>query len=160
MTDEPNQLWLLRHGSAGWGDGSLSDKMRVLNDTGEAQSRRMGSIMRDRGLLPEHVYCSDAQRTLDTLTGLLEHLSMAEDILTTESDLYLANPQTLLDFARDGLRQYQRVLFIAHNPGLEELTTYLTGRIVPMAPCTLVCIALQDLELKQHNGHLLDVIQG
>ena len=53
-------LLLLRHAKSSWKDGSMADHDRGLNRRGEADAPRMGTYLRDQGLLLFWVSCDAA----------------------------------------------------------------------------------------------------
>lgn len=119
-------LFLLRHAKSDWTGPALSDFERPLNARGRRAARAMGMELRKRGLAADRILASPAARVVETLARLAEGYGgrMAVDY---DQQLYLATPETLLDFvhaADDGL---DRLLIVGHNPGLERLTLGLAG---------------------------------
>lgn len=117
-------LILMRHAKSAWDDPELEDFARPLAKRGRKAARAMGQYLAAQGFRPDHILCSSAQRTRETL----ERLGDIADGASVEFDqaLYLAEPQAILRrLARlpDGAAS---VLLIGHNPGLEALALRLT----------------------------------
>lgn len=117
------RLILMRHAKSSWGTASLPDHDRPLNGRGRRSAAALGDWLRARGYLPDHVLCSTALRTRETLAGL--GLDAPVDYLPS---LYLAEPEALLAAVRAA--HGHTVLVLAHNPGIAECAALMT----PQAP--------------------------
>ena len=86
----------------------------------------MGRAMCERGLDPELVLCSSAQRTVDTLALILPELKIEPKVIYDDA-LYHATPDSMLDMLR-GLQPGARsVLLVGHNPEIQALALELIG---------------------------------
>ena len=155
------QLWLLRHGKAGWGTQNTADVDRTLDQTGNRQTRKLGQWLLEQGLQPDIIASSSALRTRQTCEQINTSLNMPESRIIWEKDLYLAQLSTLLRIADTMLAKHNIVLIVGHNPGLEEFSHYLCDSIIPMAPATFVQIEI-DMKngLEQGTGQLINVTQS
>lgn len=122
-------LLVMRHAKSSWKAG-LSDPERPLNARGRRDAPRMALLLASEGLIPEHVLCSDAERTRETLVWMEDALerSLPQTLLAR---LYHAGLGDLLDAIADG-PDVERLLILGHNPGLETLLEHLTGEQVVM----------------------------
>lgn len=114
------QLILMRHAKSDWGSPELADHDRPLNARGQTAAPQMGRWLQAAGYSPELVLCSSALRTQQTLASmqsLWEHDPKVRHL----RDLYLASPDEILRAVRGDAQDEQRVLVLAHNPGLEFL---------------------------------------
>ncbi len=112
-------LLLLRHAKSSRNDPDMADFDRPLAKRGRRDAPRIGRWMREAGLEPDLVLCSDAARTRETWSGLAESLHSAVPVLY-ERGLYMANAKALLHRLHRIAGDVGSVLVIAHNPGLEE----------------------------------------
>ena len=119
-------IFLLRHAKSSWEDGSLSDHDRPLNERGRAAAPRVGAHMRGAGYLPDLVLCSTATRTRGTLDAVLSELEVEPAVEFTE-ELYLADPDGMLDLVRSVPDTVEAVLLVGHNPGTGMLAAALSG---------------------------------
>lgn len=117
-------LTLLRHAKSGWGDPSLRDFDRALNDRGKRGAHTVGRHMESLGLRFDHVVASPAVRCVDTLDALWEGYGRVEHPVW-DRRIYLASDATLLDVVHDLPDSADRVLMCGHNPGLEDLILLL-----------------------------------
>jgi phosphohistidine phosphatase len=120
-------LLLLRHAKSSWSDPGLRDHDRPLNKRGERTAPRMGTLLADAGLRPDRVLCSTAVRARRTAELVAENCGYDGDIALVD-DLYMAAPGTVIDVVQRKGGDADRLLVVAHNPGLEQLVAALAGR--------------------------------
>lgn len=117
-------LTLLRHAKSNWDDPVSRDIDRPLNARGRRAARTVAQEMRRLGLGFDRVVASPARRVAETI----DEVAAAFGPLAPEYDqrLYLAAPDTLLDVIRETDDAVERLLLVAHNPGLENLALRLS----------------------------------
>lgn len=118
-------LFLLRHAKSDWGDASLRDFDRPLNERGWAAAKAMGREMRERDLSPDFVLVSPAVRTRETLGRVQEGFGASFEAME-ERAIYLAETMTLVDLVRGAPGQSNRLMIVGHNPGMHELVLMLS----------------------------------
>ena len=123
-------LTLLRHAKSSWGDASLGDFDRPLNGRGREAASLMGALMHRNGLRSDHILCSPALRTRQTL-DLVRAAHPALGEAEVQQRLYHATPAVLLRVVREVPETARLVLLIGHNPGLHQLAVWLTGSGLP-----------------------------
>ena len=118
-------LLLLRHAKSGYPDG-VGDFERPLNGRGRDSARRMGAYLAAEKLIPDYLKCSAAMRASQTL----DHLCLGMGTMPTavlEPKLYLASGRSMLKRLQRAPGQSNRLLLIAHNPGIQNLALDLAG---------------------------------
>ena len=128
-------LYLLRHGKAepaaeAGGRGSVDvpvDFECSLSPRGKADAQRMGRALKERGIKPAIVFCSDAPRARRTAEILLPFTGIEANNVCFDHDLYLASPNELANFASGIDDGYESALICGHNPGLEYLADFYLG---------------------------------
>lgn len=119
-------LLLLRHAKSSWDDPALGDVDRPLTGRGRKAAERMGRLLVERRLVPDLIVCSAARRARETFDRLLpafDHVPANR----IEPRLYMAEPQLLLELARDLPDEADTALFIGHNPGFARFAGRLAG---------------------------------
>ncbi|CAL9495874.1 putative protein [Nocardiopsis dassonvillei] len=138
-------LLLLRHAKAEAGYGVI-DYDRSLTDRGHEQARRVGRLLAEQGHTPDHVICSSAKRTRQTLDGVLEALDgpVGPEIDYSES-AYTAGVDALLElitYVDPGVRT---LLVVGHNPTIAQLAATFVGNeaLVSYSPATVAAVDLE-----------------
>ena len=144
------QLILLRHAKASWGAAN-EDVARELNQTGVAEAKAVGEWLKTHGIRPDVVICSSARRTVQTWENLVKPAGFAPANIQFEQNLYLAELAVLTAQLKNLAQFYQTIMLIGHNPGLEELATYVSNIILPrtfagelLATANLLLFTLPD----------------
>jgi len=135
-------LLILRHAKSSWGHSNLDDHDRPLNARGQRDAPRMGQLLQTEGLVPELLLSSTAERARTTAQQVAEGCGYPSDKIVLTADLYHPLPDDCLAVLRQHGEPHQRVLLVAHNPGLEELVEQLTGEAHRLPTAALVQIAL------------------
>jgi phosphohistidine phosphatase len=121
-------LALLRHAKSSWDSGDIDDFERPLNERGRSAAPIMGKTLKHLPFEPRVILCSPAKRTRQTLSLLEPDLDHTQERVVFDDQLYLTNPETLLDRLRHVPASTDTVLMIGHNPGLHGLALMLTGK--------------------------------
>lgn len=117
-------LYLLRHAKSDWDNPNLDDFDRPLNARGIKASKRLGAMFKAEKIRPDHVFCSPARRTRQTLDLLLE-ASGVKCPTTFAEKLYAADTVQLLDVISRASDKDDSIMIVAHNPGIEMLAHIL-----------------------------------
>lgn len=134
-------LLLLRHAKSSHKHPELPDHDRPLNKRGQLAAPRMGALLVAEGLVPDLIVCSTAARARAT-AGLVAQACGYAGEVRPAPQLYLAGPAAYLDVLRGLTGEYERVLVVGHNPGLEALVEALTGETVAMPTAALAQVTL------------------
>lgn len=124
------RLLLLRHAKSSWDDPALDDFARPLNKRGRAAAGIMGRFLVDRGLTPDLILCSTAQRTRETLALILPHLAQDLDI-RLEGRLYGAGVGGYKALIGEVPDTVETVMVIGHNPAIEDYARQLAADGAP-----------------------------
>lgn len=122
-------LLLLRHAKAAQDAADKQDHSRPLNERGHSAAAAMGRWLAGRpAIRPELALVSTARRTRETWDELARQLP---DLIPVryERALYLAAPEAALDIIATAPNTVERLMVIAHNPGIHELARALVGAI-------------------------------
>jgi phosphohistidine phosphatase len=137
---------ILRHAKSSWTHPELNDHDRPLNKRGKRDAPLIGELLKNEHLIPEFIISSNAKRAHSTAKIVAKAAGYKGEIALNQS-LYAARPAAYVDVLRDLSNEYARVLMVAHNPahnpGLEELVSMLTGESHSLSTCSLVHIQLR-----------------
>ena len=138
------RLTLIRHAKSSWGDPSLKDFDRPLNERGLRDAPQMGRRLKDRLAAPDLLISSPALRAVTTARLLAESLGYPADAIQTEDMLYNASMQDLLAIVRLQDSRRAHVALVAHNPGLSQLSDYLCeGQTGDLPTCAVVSLSFE-----------------
>ena len=134
-------LLILRHAKSSWKNLSLADIDRPLNKRGKRDAPRIGSLLREEDLVPDLIISSPALRARKTAKAVSKN-SGYEGKIQTENDFYPGDPDSFIEAFYSIPDEVDRVLIVAHNPGLEELLYVLTGESAWMPTSALAKVSL------------------
>lgn len=157
---------LLRHAKSDWDSAAGGDFARPLAKRGRVTAKRMGAWMRQHDIAPDYLISSPAVRARETVSRLCDALRIDAAQVRYEDRLYLADVDALLSILRGCPQEAESVMLVGHNPGLEDLLTYLCGEDVPSAAAgkllptaALARITLPDdwRSLQRNSGRIIAV---
>lgn len=134
------RLILMRHGKAGWDHPELADFERPLTRRGERDVPVMGERLRERGVNPDRLISSGAERALRTAVLMSRALRYPEREIDRAEGIYEAGPDYLVRLVRGLNDDYSQVLLVGHNPAFSELGDYLSdGGAEHLRPAGVLC---------------------
>ncbi|MAC19914.1 MAG: hypothetical protein CMJ23_09620 [Phycisphaerae bacterium] len=136
------ELILFRHAKSSWSDAGLRDHDRPLNERGRRDAERMGRLAAEVDLVPDIILSSDSTRTRETVAIWIAAASWNGPV-RWEQKLYHASPGVLLETAKGVGPDVGRVMLVAHNPGIEELSGAIFGRPVEVPTGTMISAHLK-----------------
>jgi phosphohistidine phosphatase len=137
------RLVILRHARADHGLGG-TDHDRTLTDGGRAQARDAGARLARAGLIPDHVICSTATRTRETLDLALGELP-GDPTVDFAKDAYNADLDTALGLIQAVDPDVRTLLFVGHNPTMADLASAFMpdDALVSFAPASIAAVDLE-----------------
>ncbi|MGE3291821.1 MAG: histidine phosphatase family protein [Geminicoccaceae bacterium] len=121
------ELLLFRHAKSRWDEPEVGDHDRDLAPRGLEAARRMGALLRERGLIPDRVLCSTARRAVHTWELAAQELGAAAPV-RLDDRLYMAAPERIVTVARELGGDARRLLVVGHDPGMHRLAIRLVGK--------------------------------
>ena len=117
-------LLLLRHGKSDWDDAGLDDFDRPLAPRGIKALPVMARVLDALPEVPGRIYASPARRALETARGVARKMKNPSPI-EEHPPLYLAEIPVFMELTRSLPEELETVMYVAHNPGMEEFTDWL-----------------------------------
>lgn len=131
----------MRHAKSSWTDPSLSDFERPLNERGRRAAPFMGEVLKREGLIPDHIICSPAKRTMETAELVQAAVELDLEI-GNDARIYEATVGELIEVVSEMPETSSRALLIGHNPSSEQIVQIITGAIEAMPTAALAVIDL------------------
>jgi phosphohistidine phosphatase len=146
-------LYLIRHAKSSWNNASLSDYDRPLNERGKRDVVTMGSVLNQKGVLPDCIIASAAKRTRKTAKKIAKGVGFNESEIKFEKELYHSGIIDLLKFTNNISDEYLSAFIIVHNPGVSAFCDYLTHYTVDFPTCGIAKITFDiDSWAEVSNG--------
>ena len=158
------RLIVLRHAKSSWAVPGAIDIDRELNDRGRSDLEKLSRAIVDRKISPDHIICSTAVRTRQTLEGIFDAFD-PEPTVTYEPGLYSGGTRDYKEVIRSHSKP-ECLMLIGHNPMCGSLVTNLYGsgneehfaRIALKYPTGTLSVLDFDIqnwsELAANSGHL------
>lgn len=137
------RLTLIRHAKSSWNYPELTDFERPLNGRGRRDAPAMALRIARKLGMPDLWVSSPASRAITTARLFTEALAVPATDLLLNSDVYDADIEQLLDVLATLPARAHRVWLFGHNPGLSELSQWLS----PGAPTHLPTCAAVGFDL-------------
>jgi phosphohistidine phosphatase len=134
-------LYLLRHAKASRDDSFQPDINRPLTERGNEDARIMSGALKRRGMIPDKIVCSTAERAVRTASIFADTFSKNSSEIDQYSGLYDSFENDYLDVISKLDDKVSSCLLAAHN----ETISLVAGRLLqnnidPMKTCEVVVI--------------------
>lgn len=127
-------LFLIRHAKSDWGDNSLSDFERPLNDRGKSDAPKMAHRLLDKKIEIDVFISSPAKRARKTASVFAKELNVDMEDVIYRDELYGAAEDVYYDVIANTDDKYENIAIIAHNPGITDFANQLTDTRVDNIP--------------------------
>lgn len=143
-------LLLIRHAKSSWGDLSLSDFERPLNDRGKRDAPKMAERLYTSGIRIETFISSPAKRAKKTAELFAKKFDAKKSDIVLAPDLYEARDNNFIEVITELSVDSKCVAVFSHNPGITEFANRLTAtRIDNMPTCSIFAIRTDIEHWKQ-----------
>ena len=136
-------LLLIRHAKSSWGDFSLPDFDRPLNERGKHDAPIMARRLHKKGVKLDLLVSSPAKRAKRTAQAFAEEFQKDKDSILFKDELYLAGPEqfyTVLSQLDDSI---DHVAIFSHNPGITTFANSLQiASIDDMPTCSVFAVTI------------------
>ncbi|MGI6251191.1 MAG: SixA phosphatase family protein [Anaerolineaceae bacterium] len=134
-------LLLMRHAKSSWKDKTIPDIKRPLKKRGEEAAAQVGETLKKHELTPQLILTSPAKRAHATAEIVAKKSGYKGDVEVVD-EFYMAEPAVFFQKLMTLDEKYDRVMVVAHNPGLEALLQILDGQINSLPTGALADIKL------------------
>ena len=131
-------LLVIRHAKSSWGDPSLPDYDRPLNDRGKHDSPMMAQRLLAKSIAIDAFLSSPAKRAHKTATLFAAAYKYDKEKIILIPELYHASPANFFEAIAQAPAKASTIAVFSHNPGITEFVNMLTDvRIDDMPTCAI-----------------------
>lgn len=135
-------LYLVRHAKSSWSDASLDDFDRPLNKRGERDAPFMASLMKGKGVVPDRIISSTANRAITTAKHFAKALGIDKSEIEKKKKIYEAYPEEIHEVVTSIGDDLNTVFLFGHNPGFTSYANRYASEYIPNMPtCSVVCLS-------------------
>jgi phosphohistidine phosphatase len=118
-------LFIVRHAKSSWDNTSQTDFDRPLNERGIRNAPEMARRLVLRGLSPQYILTSPANRAISTAKLMAIQFGQTEEMLIIEDSIYEGSRQDLHRVISRQNPDYGTLMIVGHNPGMSDFLNWL-----------------------------------
>ena len=153
------RLLICRHAKSSWQYAGLSDFDRPLNERGERDAPEMGRRLALRGVSPDLIMSSPAERAIATANHYARQLGVPPERIRRNPAQYAASVPELVSLIRTTDSSVGTLMLVGHNPESTDLANTLGGLNIENIPTSgIVALGFSGrvwAELTAGGGELL-----
>jgi phosphohistidine phosphatase len=132
---------LIRHAKSSWGDFTLPDFERPLNERGKHDAPMMAKRLLEKGVKIDALVSSPAKRAKKTAQAFAEVLGKDKNHILYREELYMAEVDTFYKVISQLDESINKVAVFSHNPGITAFANMLqVAEIDEMPTCSIFAI--------------------
>jgi phosphohistidine phosphatase len=137
-------LFLVRHAKAVARGPAINDIKRSLVQQGRADARILAKLMKSKGVRPDALYSSPANRALETAQVFAEALKQPVQSIVLDDAIYDEGAEGLFSLVRKFNDRHNSVMIFGHNPSLTDFAAFLVKGFDKNIPKSgAVCISFK-----------------
>jgi len=152
-------VYLVRHAKSSWSDPGLSDQQRPLNDRGLKNAPEMGHRLAEKGVKPDLIVSSPANRARTTATIIANEIDYPQKQIVINDRLYFDGLTAMLDIIHKTDPGLDSLMLVGHNPDMTSFLYQLCGyQLNSMKTCAIATLEF-DLHwpaIQFKSGRLLE----
>ncbi len=123
------ELVLVRHAKSDWGNESLKDIDRHLNERGYEDAYLLSKWYEKNKTMPDLIISSTATRALNTALIFARALDFNMANFVLEKDIYESKAATLLAVIKKQNDAKKTIMLFGHNPGVTDFFNGLSNDV-------------------------------
>lgn len=137
-------LYIIRHAKSSWGDFTLPDFERPLNERGKKDAPMMAQRLLNKNIDIDIFISSPAKRALKTCKAFCNEYKKKEDSIIIADELYHAGVETFYKVIHSIPDKYDTAAIFSHNPGITEFVNSLglEAKVDNMPTCAIFGVKL------------------
>ena len=144
-------LFLIRHAKTEKIAISGKDFDRELAEKGRLQAKKLNDFITKFDFNDVDIWCSDAQRTKQTLTFIDTHFPSSN--IEFKNELYLASSAEIKKLIWN-TESDKDLLIIGHNEGISDTASYFLGEDIHLKTATFIQISFEAKSRQEWSADL------
>lgn len=141
------KIYIFRHAKSSWADVGMRDFDRPLNARGKRDAPLMGKLLRNRGIVPDFVVSSPANRAQTTARLVAAEVGFPLENIVLDASIYEASMEEVLSAIQSLPEGVNTVFLFGHNPALTYLANYFNPEeLVMNVPTCGVITVLSEVQ--------------
>lgn len=143
-------LYLVRHAKSSWDNASLADFDRPLNKRGKKAAPFMAELMQEKGVSPDLIISSPANRALTTAETFCGTLDYPLEKIEKHMEIYEGGLNHMLQVVRRIPDDRPTAMLFGHNPTLTSFANFISGQhLENIVTCGIVRIDMKNDSWKE-----------
>ncbi len=151
-------LYIMRHAKSSWDDFSISDFDRPLNRRGELSAPLMGEILKTKGVTPDLILSSPANRAQTTAKIVADIIGYGSDDISYQPSIYESSEMNIMMIINAIDEKVGSCLLVGHNPALTGVINALSTFSLDNLPTAGIVAFTFDSawkDIKPFSGEML-----
>lgn len=127
-------LILIRHAKSDWGNPSLDDFDRPLNERGKRDAPVMADRLLEKKINIDAFIASPAKRAKKTATIFASACKKNKTDIIFIDELYGAGENVFYDVVKNAGKKFDSIALFSHNPGITDFANLLTTTRIDNIP--------------------------
>lgn len=123
------KLYMVRHAKSSWGDFTIADFDRPLNERGKRDAPEMAQRLYNKKVELDVFISSPAKRAKSTCKAFCKVYKREKDEIVFVDELYHASVDTFNKVVCTIDNQYQSAIIFSHNPGITDFVNSLVENV-------------------------------
>jgi len=146
------KLYIIRHGKSSWDNEGLDDIDRPLNDRGTRSAKIMAERLMEKGLVPGLIYCSPANRALNTALIMKRIWGLDASLLNIHDELYMAYVSEISEVVEQAPDEADSLAIFGHNPSFTMYANNFLDKALDNLPTAGVVVLTLESESWKNLG--------
>lgn len=132
-------VYFIRHAKSSWDHPQMLDIDRPLNERGKRDAPFMAKLLKDRGVHPDAIVSSPANRAFTTAAYFAEISGIEKSDIQVIERIYEASSATIINVLQGLPVSWNTIFIFGHNPTFTDVVNQFAGRFIHNIPtCGIV----------------------
>lgn len=146
-------IYLARHAKSSWDLEGVRDIDRPLKERGIRDAYVMGSLLKQRGIVPDAILCSSATRAFHTAVIIMRQLEYPRERFNLKPLIYETGATSIIRMVQQQDDALHSLMLFGHNPTFTSLANALgSANIENLPTCGIAGIEFNTNTWQEVDG--------